>query len=87
MDILGYQYPPYHKDQNKYGGANIVFLRGGLTTRRLRDFERDTTEIICIELTICKKNWFIIFAYRPPISNNKYKFFSELSNSLNRASV
>ena len=60
-----------------------MFLRG-LITRRLRDFERDTTEII--ERTICKKIWFIIFAYRP-LNNNKYIFFSELSNSLNCAAM
>ena len=37
--------------------------------RRLRDFERDTTEINSLELTICKKIWLIIFAYGPPINN------------------
>ena len=67
LKTSGYQYPPYRKDRNKYGGK-IVFLREGLTARGFRDFGRDTTETICLELTISKKIWFIIFSYRPPIS-------------------
>ena len=34
---------------------------------------------------ISKKNWCIIFVYRPPHSNNKKVFFSELTTSLNQA--
>ena len=61
-----------------------MFLRESLIARRLRDFEEDITEMICLELTICNKIWFIIFVYRPPTNNNKHMFSSELSNSLNR---
>ena len=50
------------KDRNKYGGGKIVFVKEGLIARRLRDFDEDTTEITCLEPTICKKNWFMIFA-------------------------
>ena len=64
-----------------------MFLKEGLIARRLRNFERDTTKIICLELAISKKIWLIIFAYRPPISNNKHIFFSELSNSLNHEAL
>ena len=67
--ILGYQYPLWRKDR-KYGGRTIMVLRKGLITRRLRDSEGDTTEIICLKLTIYKKIWFIKFAYRPPNNNN-----------------
>ena len=63
-----------------------MFLREGLITRRLRDFEGDTTETICQELTISKKIWLITFAYRP-INNNKDIFFSELTNSPNSAAM
>ena len=63
-----------------------MFLREGLITRRLRDFEGDTTETICQELTISKKIWLITFTYRP-INNNKDIFFSELTNSPNRAAM
>ena len=39
----------------------------------LRDFEGDTTEIICLELTILKKKiWFIASAYRLEVNNSKY---------------
>ena len=71
LKISDYQHPPYRKDRNKYGDGKIVFLREGLIPRRLRDFDGDTTEIICLELNICRKIWFIIFDYRPPINNNK----------------
>ena len=47
-----------------------MVLRKGLIARRLRDSEGDTTEIICLKLTIYKKIWFIKFAYRPPNNNN-----------------
>ena len=87
MKISGYQYPPYRKDRSECGGGKIVFLREVLVTRRLRDFEGDTTETICQELTLSKKIWLITFAYRPPINSSKDIFFSELTNSLNRAAM
>ena len=40
--------------------------------------------MICIEVTISKKKWCIIFAYRPPQNGNKEMFFNELSLSLNQ---
>ena len=64
-----------------------MFLREGLTARKPRDFERDATEAIFLELAISNKTWFFIFACRPPISNNKDIFFSELSSSLDRATA
>lgn len=73
LNISAYQYPPYHKDRNKYGGGKILFLREGLIATRLRNFEGDTSENICLEPTISKEIWFVIFAYRPPIDSNKYK--------------
>ena len=62
-----------------------MFLRESLIARKLGDFEGDTTDTICLEFTIPNKIWFIIFAYRPPINNNKDIFFSKLSGFLNRA--
>ena len=87
LKISGYQYPLYHTDRNNFSGGKIVFLREGLTARKPRDFERDTTEAIFLELAISNKTWFFIFACRPPISNNKNIFFSELSSSLDRATA
>ena len=51
----------------------------------LVNLEGNTSETICIEVTISKKKWCIIFVYRPPHSNNKKVFFSELTTSLNQA--
>ena len=64
-----------------------MFLGEGLIARRLRDFEQNTTETICLECTISKKIWFFVFAYRPPNDNSKDIFFSAISNSLNRAAM
>ena len=70
LKVLGYQNLPYSKNWNKNDGGKIVLLQEGLIARRLKDFEGDTTEVICLELTVCKKIWFIIFAYRPTFNNN-----------------
>ena len=57
----------------------------GFITKRLVNFEVNTSETIWFEVTISKKKWCIIFVYRPPHSNNKKVFFSELTTSLNQA--
>ena len=83
--IGGYQSPPFRKDRSKYGGGKTVYVREGFIAKRLADLERSTSETICIEVMISKKKWCIIFVYRPPHSNNKKVFFSELTTSLNQA--
>ena len=59
-----------------------MFIRQGLNTRRLLKFETKVSETICIELTISKKKWCILFAYRPPQNNNLKTFFEEINLSL-----
>ena len=81
--IDGYQFPPFRKDRNKNGGGKIVYTREGIIVKRLKELEGKTSEIICLELTISKKKWCVTFAYRPPQTNNKKLFFSELNISLN----
>ena len=44
----------------------IVFVKEGLITKRLINYEEDTKETICLEVTISKKIWDRIFAYRRP---------------------
>ena len=85
FQIPDYQYPPYRKDRNKNGGGKIVFIRKGLITKRLKAFEGDISEMICLEVTISKKIWFITYVYRHSYNNNKDIFFSELSNTLSLA--
>ena len=59
-----------------------MFIRQGLITRRLPKFEAKVSEAICVELTISKKEWCILFAYRPPQNNNLKTFFEEMNLSL-----
>ena len=47
--ILGYQYPPYRRVQQKHGRGEIVFLKEGLVARRLRYFEWDTSDSITVQ--------------------------------------
>ena len=44
--------------------------------------EDSTSETICLEVTISKKNWCVTFADRPPYNSNKGSFFKELNKSL-----
>ena len=32
--IDGYQFPPFHKDRNKYGGRKMVYIRDGIKAFR-----------------------------------------------------
>ena len=79
--IDGYQFPPFRRDRNKYGGGKIVYVRDGFIAKRLVNLEGNASETICIAVTISKKKWCIIFVYRPPHSNSK----KVLTNSLNQA--
>ena len=81
--IEGYQFPLFRKDRNSDGGGKIVYVREGLVTKQLPLFESPAIESICIELTISKSKWCILFAYRPP-NFNKKEFFNEISNSLSK---
>ena len=56
-----------------------MFIRQDLITRRLPKFNTKVSETIFVELTISKKKWCILFAYRPP-QNNNLKTFSEEIN-------
>ena len=54
----------------------------GLITKRLKAFEGDISETICLEVMISKKVWFLAYVLRPPYNRNKDIFFSGLSNTL-----
>ena len=60
----------------------MIFIREGLIAKRLYAYEDNTSEIICLEVTISKKKRCISFAYRPPYNSNKNSFFKELNKSL-----
>ena len=61
----------------------MIFIREGLLAKRLYAYEDNTSETICLEVTISKKKWCITFAYRPPYNSNKDGFFQELHTFLN----
>ena len=55
FQINDYQFPPFRRDRNKYGGGKIVLIRKGLITRRLPKFKTKVSKTTCFELTISKK--------------------------------
>ena len=72
--IENYQFPPFRRDRNSKGGGKIVYVREGLFSKKLKQFESEFIETICIEIKISKKNWCILFAYRPPNTDKQYFF-------------
>ena len=74
--IEGYQFPPLRRDRNSKGGGKMVFIKEGFVAKQMKNFETINAETICLELTINKRKWCILFAYRPP-NTNKDDFFSE----------
>ena len=82
--IEGYQFPPFRRDRNSKGGGKLVYLWEGFLAERIPKFETEKAETICIEITIAKKKWCILFAYRPP-NFSKTEFFEEISVTLYKA--
>ena len=80
--IEGYQFPPPKRDRNSKGGGKMVFVRGFIV-KETKNFETKNTETICLELTIVKRKWCILFAYRPTNTDNK-EIFDEISVSVNK---
>ena len=52
--------------------------------KRIPKFEKVKAETICTEITIAKKEWCILFAYRP-LNFSKTEFVEEVSVTLNKA--
>ena len=47
-----YQFLPFRRDRNSKGGGELVFVKNGLTAKRVKDLETKVSETICLELTI-----------------------------------
>ena len=78
----GHQFSPFRKNRNsKGGGGELVYLREGFIAKRIAKFETKNTRTICIEITIVKEKWCILFTNRPP-NLSKTKFFEEISVTL-----
>ena len=82
--IDGYQFPPFRRDRDKHGGGKVVYIKEGVMVNRIKEFETNRSETICLELTISNKKWFIIYAYRSPNETNKKVFFDELNETMKR---
>ena len=61
----------------------MAFVRESFIAKQMKKFGRKNAATVCLQLTIVKKNWFILFAYRPP-SIDKEVFFDKISVSLNK---
>ena len=81
--IEGYEFLPLRRDRNSKGGGKMVFIKEGFIAKQMKNFETINAETICLELTINKRRWCILFAYRPP-KTTKGDFFSEIYISLNK---
>ena len=64
--IEGYQFLPFRKDRNSKSRGKLIYLREGFIAKRSPKLETEKTETICIEITIAKKKWCILFAYCTP---------------------
>ena len=73
------------RDRDKNGDGLIEFVRKGLITKKIKEYESKVSETITSEFTISKKKWFCLSVYRPPTSTNLDIFFKELINSLRKA--
>ena len=58
----------------------MVFVRGFIA-KQMKNFEKENVETTCLELTIVKKKWCILFAYRPQ-NTDKEEFFYEIQLAL-----
>ena len=59
----------------------MICVKQGIIAKRLENLETKFSETVGIELTISKKKWCSLFAYRPR-KENKTLFFEEVSSSL-----
>ena len=73
--IDGYQFPPFRKDRNKYGGRKMLHTRDGIIAKCLENLEGKHSEAICLELTVSKEKWSLTFAFRQPSNDNKAILF------------
>ena len=60
--IEGYHFPPFRRDRNSKGGGKLVYLREDFIAKRILKFESKKAENFCIEITIAKNKWCILFA-------------------------
>ena len=75
----------YRRGRDNNGCGLIEFVRKGIITKKIKEYETKVSENIASEFTISKKKWFCLSVYRPPTSTNLEIFFEELTNFLSKA--
>ena len=55
-----------------------------MIAKRLTVCKTQNTESVCVEITIKKRKWGILFTYRSPNNNNLKLFFEETTQSANQ---
>ena len=61
IHIDEYLFPPFRKDRSKNEGGKIVYVRNGIIAKRIKHFEESFGETICLEFTLSKKKWCVLF--------------------------
>ena len=56
-----------------------------MIVNRIKEFETNRSETICLELTISNKKYFIMYACRPPNETNKKDLFDQLNETIDNA--
>ena len=56
-----------------------------MIVNRIKEFETNRSETICLELTISNKKCFIMYACRPPNETNKKVLFDQLNETIDNA--
>ena len=74
------------RDQNKYEGGLIEYVRKGVICKRIQKFETFTHDSLCYELTIARKKWLCFSTYQPLTPEHVASFFEELTDCLSKGS-
>ena len=70
------------RDRDKHGCGKVVFVKEGLIVNRIKEFETNKSETICLKLTISNKKWLCMHTVCPMKQTN---FFDELNETVERA--
>ena len=65
VHLPDYYFPPFRRDRNSSRREKIVYIRNEITAKRLLVYESQNMESICVEITIKKRKWGVLFTYLP----------------------
>ena len=65
VHLPDYQFPPFWRDRNSSRREKIVYIRNEIIAKRLLVYESQNMESICVEITIKKRKWGVLFTYLP----------------------